>query len=79
MSRITHFLLKCAENFSYNIDRAVASLFGAPRQETISSEIGRHHTNPVAEAAEDVLDFIQHDHVKDAITSADRLDAVDKG
>ena len=64
-------------NFLYNIDRSVASLFGAPPQETISSEIGRHESNPVDEEAADVLDAIQKNHVENAVLHADKLDAAD--
>ena len=66
-------------DFLYNVDRAVASLFGAPPQETISSEIGRHESNPVDEAAADVLDDIQKDHVENAVIHANKLDAADNG
>ena len=66
-------------DFLYNVDRAVASLFGAPPQETISSEIGRHKNNPAAEEAADVLDAIQKNHVENAVIHADRLDAADNG
>jgi hypothetical protein len=66
-------------DFLYNVDRAIASLFGAPRQETISSEIGRHESNPIDEAAADVLDAIQKDHVEKAVIHADKLDAADNG
>jgi hypothetical protein len=44
-------------NFLYNVDRAIASLYGAPPQETISSEVGRHaQDNALAVEAFDVLD-----------------------
>jgi hypothetical protein len=66
-------------DFLYNVDRAIASLFGAPPQETISSEIGRHESNPIDEAAADVLDGIQKDHVEKAVIHADKLDAADNG
>ena len=66
-------------DFLYNVDRAIASLFGAPPQETISSEIGRHESNPIDEAAADVLDAIQKDHVEKAVIHADKLDAADNG
>lgn len=66
-------------NFLYNEDRAVASLGGAPPQETISSEIGRHDKNPVVDLAADALDDIQKNHVEDAIAHANRLDAADNG
>jgi hypothetical protein len=65
-------------DFLYNVDRAIASLFGALPQETISSEIGRHESNPIDEAAADVLDAIQKDHVENAVIHADKLDAADK-
>lgn len=69
-----------AEHFLYNEDRSFASLAGAPPQETISSEIGRHAaTNPVAGAAKDVLDAIQKDHCENAVKHADALDAADNG
>lgn len=66
-------------NFLYNLDRAIASLFGAPPQETISSEIGRHESNPVDEEAADILDAIQAKHVENAVVHADKLDAADNG
>lgn len=66
-------------NFLYNEDRSIASLGGAPPQETISSEIGRHESNPVDEEAADVLDDIQKDHVENAVVHADKLDAADNG
>lgn len=66
-------------NFLYNIDRAIASLCGAPPQETISSEVGRHDKNPVADVVADMLDDIQKDHVENAITHANSLDKVDDG
>ncbi len=62
-------------NAALNIDRALASLFGAPPEETVSSEIGRHAaTNPVAEEAADVLDAIQANHVENAVAHADALE-----
>ena len=64
-------------NFLYNEDRSIASLGGAPPQETISSEIGRHESNPIDEEAADVLDAIQNDHVENAVLHADKLDAAD--
>ena len=65
-------------NFLYNVDRALASLFGAPRQETISSEIGRHQDQPIVEEASDVLDAIQPGHVEAAVKKADALDKADR-
>jgi hypothetical protein len=70
---------KRLHGFLYNLDRAIASLFGAPPQETISSEIGRHESNPVDEAAADVLDAIKKDHVEKAVIHANKLDAADDG
>lgn len=70
------------KNFLYNLDRAIASAFGAPPQETISSEIGRHddHDNDsVPDIAGTVLDKIQKQHVEDAVQHADKLDAADNG
>jgi hypothetical protein len=66
-------------NFLNNEDRSIASLGGAPPQETISSEIGRHESNPIDEEAADVLDAIQKDHVENAVLHADKLDAADNG
>ena len=68
-------------NFLYNTDRAIASLFGAPPQETISSESGRFAQRHVfwARKMAWVLDKIQPNHVENAISHADRLDAVDDG
>jgi hypothetical protein len=65
-------------NFLYNVDRALASLFGAPRQETISSEIGRHDQQPVVEEAADVLDAIEPGHVEAAVKKADALNKADQ-
>ena len=66
-------------NFLYNVDRSIASRFSAPPQETISSEIGRHESNPIDEEAADVPDDIQKDHVENAVLHADKLDAADNG
>jgi len=66
-------------NFFYNIDRAIASLFGAPPQATISAEIEKHEQNPVAEAAEDVLNKLQSNHAELAEDRATRLEAADTG
>jgi hypothetical protein len=66
-------------NFLYNEDRSIASLGSAPPQETISSEIGRHESNPIDEEAADVQDAIQKDHVENAVLHADKLDAADNG
>lgn len=67
-------------NFLYNLDRAIASLFGAPPQETISSEIGRHRDkNKLAKEADKTLDAIQKNHCENAVKHADSLDKVDDG
>ena len=67
-------------NFLYNQDRSVASLFGAPPQETISSEVGRHAKDDVAaKALADALNVVDPGHTKDAIAHADALDKVDDG
>lgn len=75
MSWWTNFI-----NFLYNQDRSIASLFGAPPQETISSEVGRHAKDDVAaKALADVLNTIDPGHTKDAIEHADALDKADNG
>lgn len=68
-------------NFIYNADRSIASLIlGAPPQETISSEAGRHRrSNTVARWTATFLDKIQKDHVENAVTHADELDKADDG
>jgi hypothetical protein len=80
-------------NCLYNLDRAVASLFGAPPQETISSEVGRvargtaHGHNRVEQWAALLiarwLDTDKHlwgqDHTLKAILHADQLDKADDG
>ena len=67
-------------DFLYNEDRAVASLAGAPAQETISSEAGRlQHKELWASLLSRMLDAIQKDHVENAIVHADALESVDKG
>jgi hypothetical protein len=79
-------------NWAYNIDRSVASLFGAPRQETISSEVGRVARGEAqghwwfetwtAKRLAHWLDTDTRlwgpDHTGLAIKHADALDAVDK-
>ena len=79
-------LKSCLLNFLYNLDRAIASLFGAPPQETISSETGRamarsdHDLDDVpAEILGKALNEIQPGHTDHAIAHADKLDAVDDG
>jgi len=67
-------------NFLYNLDRALASLLGAPAQETLSSEIGRHRTaGPIERAACSFLDHIQAQHCELAVKHAEALDKVDDG
>jgi hypothetical protein len=67
-------------DFLYNEDRAVASLGGAPAQETISSEAGRlMHKELWASLLARMLDAIQPDHVENAIIHADSLEKVDQG
>lgn len=68
-------------HFLYNLDRAIASLFGAPPQETISSETGRaaKRGDKIAEVGKDILDTIQKDHCENAIVHATKLDKVDDG
>jgi hypothetical protein len=66
-------------NCLYNIDRAIASLFGAPPQETISSEIGRHENTIVGRLGAMFLDGIQRNHCENAVRHADALDRVDDG
>jgi hypothetical protein len=61
------------------MDRAVASLFGAKPQETISSEIGRHESIAIVEEAKDVLDAIDPGHVEKAVVHADKLESLDDG
>ncbi len=69
-------------NFLYNLDRAIASLFGAPPQETISSEWGRHDDgdyDSLADIGATVLNKIQSGHTEHAVKHADALDKVDDG
>jgi len=70
-----------AIDFLYNLDRAGASLFGAPPQETISSMTGRAALQGrwYGIAGRWVLDHIQKDHCAKAIAHADALDKVDNG
>jgi hypothetical protein len=79
-------------NSLYNLDRAAASLCGAPRQETISSEVGRvargtaqGHWWFETWAAKRLARWLDTDtrlwgpdHTGLAIKHADALDAVDK-
>ncbi len=64
----------------YNLDRTVASAFGAPAQETISSEAGRlAHKELWATVLCKMLNYIQPGHCTHAIEHADSLESVDKG
>lgn len=80
-------------NCLYNLDRAVASLCGAPAQETISSEVGRvsrdeafGHNRFEQWAAIRLAMWLDkgsrlwgQDHTKKSIEHADKLDKVDDG
>lgn len=66
--------------FWYNIDRALASLIGAPWQETLSSQIGRRANGTLGQhgrwffrGCRKVLNFFDKDHTEKAIVHADRL------
>lgn len=65
----------------YNIDRAAASAFGAPPQETVSSELGRAKARGVwwGRAGSWVLNKISAGHTDRAIQHADTLDKADDG
>lgn len=66
-------------NFLYNEDRAIASLAGAPPQETISSETGRLHDSAAwAQALCAVLNTIEPNHCQHAEAHAAALDAADQ-
>jgi len=68
------------EHAAYNLDRAVASLFGAPPQETISSEVGRAATHDeLAAFLARILNRIQPGHTAHAVAHADALAHVDDG
>ena len=67
-------------NAAYNLDRAIASLFGAPPQETISSESGRHaHHNEVAALLCKMLNVVDPGHCDHAVQHAEALDKADDG
>jgi hypothetical protein len=80
-------------NFLYNLDRATASLFGAPPQETISSEVGRVERGTavgkdkfeeyaalrIAHWLDTNVRLWGPDHTAKAIMHALALDAVDDG
>lgn len=67
------------------MDRAIASLFGAKPQETISSEAGRattskdNDTRVAAEQLCNLLNKLDPGHCQHAVNHADRLDKVDDG
>jgi hypothetical protein len=63
----------------YNLDRTIASMMGAPPQETISSELARHDSNPVDDILADSLDKVDPNHVEAALAHATLLDSVDNG
>ena len=48
-------------NVLLNVDRTVASAFGAPPEATISGELGSHEANPVDRAAAAALDDVAED------------------
>lgn len=69
-------------NFLYNLDRAIASLFGAPPQETISSMVGRYaraHGWDHWDFFAWVLNKIDPGHTDQAIEHADKLNNADDG
>ena len=80
-------------NFLYNLDRAVASLGGAPPQETISSEVGRvangtreGHFKAETWIAKQIAKRLDTDswiwgqqHTLKAILHADQLNKLDDG
>jgi hypothetical protein len=65
-------------NILYNLDRLAASVGGAPPQETLSSEIGRHKSLPFIHQLAEILDKIQDHHVEMAVIHADKLDAAEQ-
>ena len=68
-------------NFLYNLDRTVASSFGAPPQETLSSWFFGRRKLPgkLDDLGCKVLDKIDPNHCEDAVAHADKLDSVDDG
>lgn len=68
-------------NVLYNLDRTLASVFGAPPQETLSSYFfGRRNIpGPIDDIGCKILDKIDANHCEDAIKHADKLDATDDG
>ncbi len=70
------------KNTLYNLDRTVASLFGASPQETISSWLGRESRKPGTDPTDvacEILDAIDHGHCEHAVTHADKLKQADDG
>ena len=74
-------MFKFIGNFLYNLDRMVASLFGAPPQETLSSYFFGRRKIPghLDDIGAKILDKIDPNHIKDAVTHADKLNSVDDG
>lgn len=71
-------LVSRLRNFVYNLDRAVASLFGASPQETISSQAGRiAGRNEIAKILCDALNKVDPGHCEHAVRHANALDAAD--
>ncbi len=68
-------------NVLYNLDRLVATILGAPVQETLSSfYFGRRNIpGPLDDVGCKVLDALDKNHCADAIKHADKLDAADDG
>ncbi len=76
-------------NTLYNLDRAIASMGGAPPQETISSIVGRIDAGElipddeaqtfVAKRLAIFLNLIDPGHTIRAMAHADALDCVDDG
>lgn len=68
-------------NFLYNLDRAVASLFGAKQHETVSSTIGRKAEEAGTDAwdvAAKALDAIDPGHTYDSMMHADALEEAEE-
>lgn len=71
---------QCLMNAAYNLDRAVASLFGAKPQDTISSEAGRTEAKRWwMRTLAWGLNKLERNHTTSAQTHATALDAVDDG
>lgn len=68
-------------NILYNIDRTIASIFGANRQDTISGVVGREAAegDKVAEVAEAALDEVfGPQHAEESAKTDAALEASDK-